>query len=137
MILAQELQWQYHLHVAINAIHINHLDHIESRPEFSGIRGVGVQLEAALHDSSSSRNEGSGTSDTTLDTQGSTSISPQVTKDLSSNDEVIECEQDVLYTQMLVNYIDDIYDWYFDTVYSNCSLNIHCWTSDFINCFSD
>lgn len=71
---------------------------------------MGVQLEAALHDSSSSRNEGSGTSDTTLDTQGSTSISPQVTKDLSSNDEVIECEQDVLYTQMLVNYIDDIYD---------------------------
>ena len=73
---------------------------------------MGVWLETAPHDGPSFRNEGSGT----IDAQAGASVAPQVTMDLSNNDDTIEREEDALYTQMLADYIDDIYNWYFNAV---------------------
>ena len=107
-LLAQELQCQYRSRAAVNAVHIKRLDRIEMRADFSGIRGIGIRCEAVQGGDSPSPPA----VDMVDDANSSLAEDAvgNVAEDLSGNDEAIDHEEDILFTQMLADYIEEIYD---------------------------
>ena len=99
-VLTQELQCQYHSCTAINTVHIKHLDHIEMCADFTGIQGIGIQCEAVQ--------DGDNHSSPTVDLIDNANSS--LAEDSHGNDEAIDHEEDTLFTQMLVDYIEEIYN---------------------------
>ena len=99
-VLAQELQCQYRSHAAINTVHIKRLDHIEMHADFTGIQGSLIQCEAAQ--------DGDNHSSPTVDLINN--VNPSLAEDSRGNNEAINHEEDTLFTQMLVDYIEEIYN---------------------------
>ena len=108
-VLTQELQCQYHSCTAINTVHIKHLDHIEMHADFTGIQGSWIQCEAAQ--------DGDNHSSPTVDLINN--VNPSLAEDSHGNNEAINHEEDTLFTQMLADYIEEIYNWYLLYLYTN------------------
>ncbi|KIM63472.1 hypothetical protein SCLCIDRAFT_24151 [Scleroderma citrinum Foug A] len=85
---------------AINTVHIKHLDHIEMCADFTGIQGIGIQCEAVQ--------DGDNHSSPTVDLIDNANSS--LAEDSHGNDEAIDHEEDTLFTQILVDYIEEIYN---------------------------
>ena len=107
-LLAQELQRQYRSRAAINTVHIKCLDCIEMRADFSGIRGIGIRCEAGQGGDSPSPLAVDMVDD--ANSSLAEDLVGNVAEDLSGNNEAIDREEDILFTQMLADYIEEIYN---------------------------